>query len=463
MKKLLMLLVLLILCVGAAQAEVVRKGDLICADVEVQFEGWREIGHSTYGSGEWEGEIAHHCTVHLLRVADGQLLLLRNLHVIMNPIEPGDPVPWEVTDFAPVPLTAEAEARLAAMSPGEIVEGYTRELAEDALPGCAEFLLAEGERLSGLFVCQENLVATVEDGEDRTGLRIARWDGAAYSQITSTAMSDARVYVNTIHSGNDSLELYVPGAQLYAWCDEDTWRLSTVLSYAGEAYSIMADGVHAYESYMTDPLNNDAHFYGTPTFPMVLDGADLGDVPTHLLAAVERLDTSGYACVAVEGAGMHDAPDGAVIASCFVRLTGAVLAEESGWVQLQIGTPEQGMTGWFRREDLAFGAEVNRLQCSFPSYDNNRWWREGTTNPDAAIPGLAALLPEGAKLYSQDIWLVGRKPDGDWLVLVNGDIVCTGPEAAFADVGPTEHEDYLRPPRDFGDENDRDTYVPGEE
>lgn len=462
MKKLLILLVLLILCVSAAQAEVVRKGDLICADIESEFEGWREIGHSTYGSGKWEGGMAHHCEVYLLRVADGQLLW-RNLHVIMNPIEPGDAVPWEVTDFAPVPLTAEAEARLAATSPGEIVEGYTRELAEDALPGCAEFLLGEGEHLTGLFLCQENLVATVEDGEGRTGLRIAHWDGAAYSQITSTAMSDAEVYVNTIHSGNDSLELYVPGAQLYAWCDEDTWRLSTVLSYTGGDYVLRSDGVHAYESYMTDPLNNDAHFYGKPTFPTTLDGADLGDVPTDLLTAVERLDASGYACVAVEGANMHDALDGAVIASCFVRLTGTVVAEEDGWVQLQIGTPEQGVAGWFRREKVAFGAEVNRLQCSFPAYDYARWWRERTENPDAVIPGLAAMLPEGAKLYSQDIWLVGRRPDGDWLALVNGDIVCTGPAAAFTDVGPTEHVDYLTPPRDFGDESDRDTYVPGEE
>lgn len=462
MKKLLILLVLLILCVSAAQAEVVRKGDLICADVEAEFEGWREIGHSVYGSGKWEGDMAHHCEVYLLRVADGQLLW-RNLHVIMNPIKPGDAVPWEVTDFAPVPLTAEAEARLAAMAPGEIVEGYTRELAEDALPGCAGFLLAEGERLSGLFVCQENLVATVEDGEGRTGLRIARWDGAAYSQITSTDMSDADVYVNTTHSGNDSLELYLPGAQLYAWCDEGTWRLSTVLSYTGGDYVLRSDGVHAYESYMTDPLNNDAHFYGTPTFPTMLDGADLSAVPTHLLAAVEQLDASDYACVAVDGAGMHDAPDGAVIASCFVRLTGIVLAEEGGWVQLQIGTPEQGLAGWFRREDLAFGAEVNRMQCSFPSYDNDRWWRERTEDPDAVIPGLAALLPEGAKLYNQDIWLVGRKPDGDWLALVNGDIVCTGPAAAFTDVGPTEHGDYLQQPEAFAEDDDWDTCVPGEE
>lgn len=462
MKKLLILLVLLILCVSAAQAEVVRKGDLICADIESEFEGWREIGHTTYGSGEWEGEMAHHCTVYLLRVADGQLLW-RNLHVIMNPIEPGDAVPWEVTDFAPVPLTAEAEARLAATSPGEIVEGYTRELAEDALPGCAEFLLAEGEHLTGLFVCQENLVATVKDGEDRTGLRIAHWDGAAYSRITSTAMSDASVYVNTIHSGNDSLELYLSEAQLYAWCDEDTWRLSTVLSYTGGDYVLRSDGVHAYESYTTDPLNNDAYFYGRPTFPTTLDGADLGDVPTDLLTAVERLDASDYACVAVEGANMHDEPDGAVIASCFVRLTGTVVAEEDGWVQLQIGTPEQGVAGWFRREEVAFGAEVNRLQCSFPAYDYARWWRERTENPDAVIPGLAALLPEGAKLYSQDIWLVGRRPDGDWLALVNGDIVCTGPAAAFTDVGPTEHVDYLTPPQTFAEDDDWDTYVPGEE
>ena len=443
MKKWMALLLALVLCLGAAQAEVVRKADLIAANVEADFPGWRVIGHSVYSSGGWEGEMAHHCAVYLLQVADGQLRF-RNLHVIMNPLEPGDPVPWEVTDFAPVPLTAEAEARLMAMAPGDVTEGYGRELTDAALPGCAEFLLGEGEYLTGLFVCQDDLVATVKDGEGRTGLRIARWDGMAYALVTATAMSRTSVYVNTIHSGNDGLELYLPGMQLYAWCDEDVWRLSYVLSYDGEAYS-MSGGVHGFESYMTDPLNNDAYFYGVPTFPTMLDGADLGDIPTGLADAVARLDATGYACVATEGAAMYEEPAGDVVASCFVRLTGTVAAVQDGWVQLQISSAEQGMTGWFRQEDLAFGAEVNRLKCTFPSYDNDRWRREKTEDPDAVIPGLAQLLPQGARLYDQDIWLIGRKADGDWLVLVNSDIVCTGPAEAFTDIGPTVYGDYLQP------------------
>ena len=58
---------------------------------------------------------------------------------------------------------------------------------------------------------------------------------------------------------------------------------------------------------------------------------------------------------------------------------------------------------------------------------------------------------------------MGRRPDGDWLALVNGDIVCTGPAAAFTDVGPAVHEDYLSPSQTFAEDDDWDTCVPGEE
>lgn len=51
-----------------------------------------------------------------------------------------------------------------------------------------------------------------------------------------------------------------------------------------------------------------------------------------------------------------------------------------------------------------------------------------------------------------------------WPALLLNCAVCFGAAQAeaFADVGPTEHEDYLRLPKDFAEDDDREAYVPGE-
>ena len=53
---------------------------------------------------------------------------------------------------------------------------------------------------------------------------------------------------------------------------------------------------------------------------------------------------------------------------------------------------------------------------------------------------LSSVLPEhGAELdpWSTTLWLIAQTPDGDWLVQVNDDLVCTATAEAIGEVGPT--------------------------
>lgn len=124
--------------------------EALAADALAANPGWTLWRQSSYGSGEWQDEMAYHAEVCLMRV-DVDALRVRYLTVVTNPLSEGDSIPWEVIDYAPVPLTAEASARLASMNPGDVFEnGSYAVLANAALPGCAVELLSEGEQLTTL-------------------------------------------------------------------------------------------------------------------------------------------------------------------------------------------------------------------------------------------------------------------------------------------------------------------------
>ncbi|MBE5797570.1 MAG: hypothetical protein E7327_09380 [Clostridiales bacterium] len=458
MKKLLICLLALLMLTGAAMAEVARKGDLISAGVEADFPGWQLVGESTYGSGRWEGEPAHHCEVFLMQV-EGGFLRFRRLHVIMNPIEQGDPVPWEVTDYAPVPLTQEAEARLAAMKPADVLRGWKFLLREDALPGSAEFLLREGETLSELTGFADILVGLVKDGEGRMGLRIGHWDGTQYTRVTATAMS-RYVGINEIHSHSTGLELYVDDdKQLWVFPSTEEpdapWQVGIVFAHDEEyfddgSYVIGTDFLCTYDTYayrfFEDCQHNDGFRYGTPAFPVLLDGLDLSGVPANLAAATELLDATGYACTKADGVPLYDAPEGTVLGSAYARLVGRVVSEQDGWAELRIGDEVRGMTAFFRAEDLAFAGEVNQLLCGFPSFDTPEDW-----DAEQALPGVTEALA-GDGLWGMQ--LIARAADGGWLVLVNEDFVIKGSEDGFIDVGAPWHEIYAQWEAEWAEEEE---------
>ena len=449
MKKWMALLTALLLCFGVAQAEYSWQQRLsdtgpsvkeLVEPAQAAYPDWQVWETEEYWTGLYNGgpQHEHHCMVYMYRVEADRLLVM-SLWTMANPLKAGDPVPWEESYYAPIPLTAEAAERIAAMAPEEVFEMYEgASLTEAALPGCAEFLVQEGEKLTKLLAYPDFLVGIVEDAQELESLRIGHWNGTAYDKVTATAMNEY-IYINEIHSWNDELELYIPGAELWVYCGDDgVWRLGRVLGETeidGElldvSYIVGEDGLYTDDYITTDYRSNDWVRYGRPTFPTLLDGMDFAELPLSIEAVRDRTDASGYACVKQEGAGLYDAPEGNVLANCYKRLVGRVMTEQDGWVQLQIGSSEQGMTGWFRTEDMAFGAEVNEVRCSFPAYDDEPWWD---------LEDLSSILPEyGAELdpWSTTLWLIAQTPDGDWLVQVNDDLVCTATAEAIGEVGPT--------------------------
>lgn len=429
MKKWTSLLLALLLFLGTAQAEYPWLEGLsdtgpsakeLAGPAQAAYPDWQVWETEEYWSGLYNGgpQSEHHCIVYMYRVEADRLLVM-SLWTLANPLREGNPIPWEETLYAPIPLTAEAAGRIAAMAPVEVFEKYEgASLSGAALPGSAEFLVEEGETLTQLIAYPDFLVGIVQNVQGQESLRIGHWNGMAYDKVTATDMV-RYVSINEIHSWNDGLELYVPGAELWAYCDEDgVWQLSVVTD--GGRYFIQEDYIcDAEAEYVW--WNNDWYTYGQPTFPTQLHGMDFAAVPKSTEDATAQMDATGFACVKADGAALYDAPDGNVLANCHTRLTGRVLAEQDGWVQLQIGSAEEGMTGWFRAEDLAFGNDVNALSCGFPTYD--------AADPEA----LEALLGDE---YWYELWLIARLPDGDWLAQVDGVMVREIPTEVIGEVGP---------------------------
>ena len=49
---------------------------------------------------------------------------------------------------------------------------------------------------------------------------------------------------------------------------------------------------------------------------------------------------------------------------------------------------------------------------------------------------VTGIDPEELEDTTYLVWLIGKLPNGDWLVQLDADAVCTAPEDSFRDVGP---------------------------
>ena len=180
------------------------------------------------------------------------------------------------------------------------------------------------------------------------------------------------------------------------------------------------------EVYMIVPYkNNDAWHYGRIADKEI-------DSSLTVQEAIALLDASGWACTKTENTGLYDAPNGTVLATCFCRVPGTVIAQKDGWTQLQIGSDELGLKGWFHSEDLAFGAETEEVICSFPSFEFLEF-------PDETAFEKTIEEKLGTTFYCCDAWLIAKKSDGDWLMLINQIMVCTPPANQMGETWPTEH------------------------
>lgn len=447
MKKLLLIIavssiaVLSLLPLPAARAGGYSSYDkaLVLEHAAEDFPDWKVGFSAAYGSGTWNNELARHVSVGLYQVRDNALVR-RVLRVLTNPLWAGEEISWEITDLCPVPLSAAAAERFDKMSPEEAGSVLFDWIEADALPGVAEFMLEEGERWEHFGAFEDNLVGVAEDREGKRRVRIAFREGQGYGPVLSSPAQEISFYLNEIHSDGHELELMIGHGLVYLSCGREAPGISGVNT--GRGVWIFDDDA-AWDAGNGISWESSNEFYpGLPAFPLSLAELDLSIVPMTNVELLASLDAKGWACVLVSGAEMLDAPDGSPIASCCSRLFGRVAEEEDGWVLLRIGSEEHGMSGWFRREDLAFGSEGVSVPCGFPSY-SYEYGRAEYLN--GALRGLPAPLAEDDGHLA---WLIGTKPDGSWLVLADTDIVCAASPDAFGDTGAPEHYYDPRLPED---------------
>ena len=275
--------------------------------------------------------------------------------------------------------------------------------------------------------------AVVENTEGLRCIRVAHNTPDGFWILQSSPWMALPIWMNDYHSNNEWIELeyglkekelFVPICLLP---DEDgSWYLAEL-----DSCLLCSDVPYVIEVITFHPDNNDDFHYGRLRIPLALEDVNFELLPPYTGVFNSILDPDGWACVHVEGAILYDAPDGEPIAACPLRVAGRVIEQTDEWACLQIGSPEAGLQGWYHIEDLVFGEDTEYVVCSYPSYN-----RDVFENLDSIFPDVDIETDEN----STRLWLIGRCPDGRWLVQINVDTVAYVHESAFTDIGPTEHD-----------------------
>jgi hypothetical protein len=310
---------------------------------------------------------------------------------------------------------------------------------------CFNISKAENSETILRIIAEENIInlmdacgvkaAVIENTEGLRCIRVARNTPDGSWILQSSPWMALPIWLNDVHSNDEWIELEYDLAEeelFVSFClfpDEDgSWYLGEL-----DGCLLRQDVPYIVEVIDFHPDNNDDFHYGSLRISLALEDVNLELLPPYTGVFNTILDPDGWACVHVEGAILYDAPDGEPIAACPLRVAGTVIEQTDGWTCLQIGSPETGLQGWYHTEDLFFGEETEYVVCSFPSYNWDVFEHLDSVFPDADIE---------TDESSTRLWLIGRCPDGRWLVQINVDTVAFADAAAFTDIGPTEHDWY---------------------
>ena len=289
------------------------------------------------------------------------------------------------------------------------------------------------EKTQDLMEAYRVKAAVVENPEGQRCIRVAHLTAYGSWILQSSPWMALPIWLNDYHSNDEWIELEYNlkeedlNVSFYLLPNKDgSWYLGQL-----EGCFLRQDVPYIVEVIDYHPDNNDDFHYGSLRVSLALEDVNLELLPPYTGVLNSILDPEGWACVNVEGAILYDAPDGEPIAACPLRVAGTVIEQTDGWTCLQIGSPETGLQGWYHTEDLAFGEETEHVVCSFPSYN----W-DVFENLDGVFSDVDIETDES----STRLWLIGRCPDGRWLVQINVDTVAFADAGAFTDIVPTEHD-----------------------
>lgn len=424
-----MLMGLMLIC-HPASAEKFSDEELQIAVIQ-EFPDWAIWRIDKYGSGKWQDEIAMNCDIGLFRLIEGQLEL-KSLYAFLSPLKKGDRIPWEVTEWVTIPLSEDAVEVISSIPSYEVAShGAGFVFSNVAMSGSAEFMLDESMTWNTLIAYPDYLVGIAQGAEELQSLRIAHWNGSEYTQISALTPQKAELHLNATHSYNDSLELYTDEVDVFLHCDSDgIWRMKGV-NNGGEIFNIHEKSIEDI-TFGSSGQNNINYHYGYPVFASTLEEVNFNQIPRTIADAIPMLNAEGLACTKTDNSKMYDSPDGRLIAICYSRAVGQIIEAKGEWVHLQFGSKELGLSGWFLSRELSFGKDIEEIISGFPSYSFSE---NESQHLEMVMPDITLSLDKDFN----DVWLIGRSPDGGWLVNVNEQQILFADETAFSDIGPAEH------------------------
>ena len=400
-----------------------------------QYPNWTVFKSERFSTGSRNDGFQEYCILKLYRIENHRIEWME-LTAIMNNLYEGDKISWEKTSGAPVEIVPGQEKNLKAMASEQIFSyGAEACFSDQVLDMLMPSLTGENESLYQLMACPHRLIAIVQNEAGEYFLRIAEWDETAY-QILSTPAQKSLSF-NEIHSSEIWIEIFSGDLEGVIHLEEDgNWRISTI-NTGSEVFSIEKDYIIDI-TYGGLDQTNDYFLYGRPTFETDMVNLHLDRLPSDIQSMQQCMDYSQAVCTTHDETPIYAKPDGEVLALCYTRVPGILLSQTDAWFEMQLGSKEHGLTVWAKKEDFAFGRQTDAVPCTFPSFD--------VTDGPAVATKLDGNVVQFDR-YEDAPWLIGKTPEGKWLIMLNGEgakkgMICTADEQTFENVRPTEHDEW---------------------
>jgi len=277
---------------------------------------------------------------------------------LIFPAEDGkQPVPIAVKDgFA---------AKAQELAAENAYLGTPMNLPEALLPYVSDELTG-GEELVEIYATEAVIVMHTRSAADGDVLRWAELDGGQYAVYRKIIGTD--FWLQTSNAAGNLAEIFIEGEPYYEYrltLADGKMLLHSV--WGEQVYFIIEPHAICNDGTLTT-CTSDGYVYGNHPYYDVTD-LPFAEFPTTYEEAVQHLDRTNWAVVnnpnPTDRLYLREKPDRkSVSLGKFYNRTPVYVDEIRGeWAHVTIG---RDLSGWMMTKYLAFGADMDKVECAFP-------------------------------------------------------------------------------------------------
>ena len=243
--------------------------------------------------------------------------------------------------------------------------GTSMNLPETLLPYVSNELTG-GEELLEIYATEAIIVMHTRSAADGDVLRWAEWEGGQYAVYRKAIGTD--FWLQTSNAAGNLAEIFIEGEPYYQYRLMLANRKMHLHSVWGEqVYFIIEPHALCNDGTLTT-CTNDGYVYGNHPYYDVTK-LPFAEFPTSYAQAVQQLDNTNWAVVnnpkPTDRLHLREKPDRkSVSLGKFYNRTPVYVDEIRGeWAHVTIG---RDLSGWMVTKYLAFGADMDKVECAFP-------------------------------------------------------------------------------------------------